>query len=63
MPVDDYGGNMKVKFLGGGYFIGIPARDLTEDEWNAIPKDEQKAILKSGIYTLEEDKKAEVKHA
>lgn len=54
---------MKVKFIGGGYFIGIPARDLTEDEWNAIPKDEQKAILKSGIYTLVEDKKAEVKHA
>jgi hypothetical protein len=62
MPVDDYGGNMKVKFLGGGYFIGIPARDLTEDEWNAIPKKEQRMILKSGIYGIEiEEKKAEVK--
>jgi len=53
---------MKVKFIGGGYFIGLPARDLTEEEWAAIPKKEQRMILKSGIYGIEiEEKKAEVK--
>ena len=52
----------KVLFLGGGYFIGLPARDLTEEEWEAIPKKEQRMILKSGIYGIEiEEKKAEVK--
>lgn len=52
----------KILYIGGGYFIGLPARDLTEEEWEAIPKKEQRMILKSGIYGIEiEEKKAEVK--
>jgi hypothetical protein len=52
----------KILYIGGGYFIGLPARDLTEEEWAAIPKKEQRMILKSGIYGIEiEEKKAEVK--
>jgi len=53
---------MSVLYIGGGYFIGVPARDLTDEEWASIPKNEQRLILKSGIYAIEiKEKKAEVK--
>ena len=39
-----------VKFKGGGHFLGIPARDLSEEEWTALGKPTRQALLASGLY-------------
>jgi hypothetical protein len=33
-----------------GYLIGLPARDLSEDEWKELPEELTKSALKLGIY-------------
>lgn len=38
-------------FNGGGHFPGVPARDLTPDEWAAMTDDQRAALLRSGLYT------------
>jgi len=42
----------KYKFLGGGFIQGIPARDLTEDEFNALTDGQKEQVRKSGLYEL-----------
>lgn len=49
-------------YQGSGYFVGLPARDLSVDEWKQFPKELTKAALKAGIYKLEKHKE-EVKDA
>ena len=45
-----------VVFIGGKRFIhGIPARDLTLAEWNKLPKNKQKHLLKLGLYEVKYD--------
>lgn len=39
-----------VKFKGGGHFLGIPARDLSEEEWAALDAPTRRALLASGLY-------------
>jgi len=40
-----------IKYIGNGsYYQGIPARDLTEEEWNAIPRRRRKRLLEFGLY-------------
>lgn len=42
-----------IKYKGIKAFIqGIPARDLTDVEWNALSKEQQKAAIESGLYEL-----------
>lgn len=41
---------MSVKFKGGGHFLGIPARDLSTEEWEALDVPTRKALLASGLY-------------
>lgn len=43
-----------------GYMIGLPARDMTETEWQEYPKELTNAALKIGLYRLEKEK-SEVK--
>lgn len=38
-------------FNGGGHFSGIPARNLTPDEWAALTDDQRAALTASGLYT------------
>ena len=41
----------KALYVGQGEFIpGVPARDLTEDEWLALDGDTQALALDSGLY-------------
>lgn len=43
---------MTVKYIGdGAYFHGVPARDLTDEEFAALPEAQQQALLASGLYT------------
>lgn len=35
---------------GGAHFIGIPARDLTADEFDALDEQQRAAVTGGGIY-------------
>lgn len=42
---------MPVPYLGANqYFLGIPMRDLTDEEWAAIDIGMQTVMLDSGLY-------------
>jgi hypothetical protein len=43
-----------VNFLGDGsqWIDGIPARDLTADEWAELTEAQQKHAIESGLYAL-----------
>jgi len=43
-------------YQGDGYFVGLPARDLSVDEWKQFPKELTKAALKAGMYKLSHQK-------
>jgi predicted flap endonuclease-1-like 5' DNA nuclease len=46
---------MTIKYVGVGEFLsGIPARDLTEAEWESLSKAQQKAAIESGLYVAGE---------
>ena len=49
-------------YKGGGYFAGVPARDISAEEWAKLPKEIQEAALKPGLYVHEKEK-LEVKDA
>lgn len=41
----------KVKYTGNGaYFVGVPARDLTEEEWQKLDENERAVLVKRGLY-------------
>lgn len=44
--------SIKVKYVGEGFLSGIPARDLSEEEWAALSKEEQKLAISSGLYEV-----------
>lgn len=49
---------------GKGHMIGLPARDMTEEEWNSYPDELTKPALKLGLYILDKPKtKKEVTNA
>ena len=52
----------KYIYNGGGYFAGVPARDMSAEEWAKLPKEIQKAALQAGLYVHEKEK-SEVKDA
>ena len=52
----------KYIYKGGGYFAGVPARDMTAEEWAKLPKEIREAALKADLYVLEKAK-SEVKDA
>ncbi len=40
-------------YIGGGAFIqGIPARDLSKKEWDALSKEKQQALKDQGIVEV-----------
>jgi hypothetical protein len=49
---------MMVKYLGTGneWIYGIPTRDLTDDEWKALPAALQYDGVASGLYEVKADK-------
>lgn len=52
---------IKARYMGGGveFIPGIPARDLTEDEWLKLPADLQKKATVTKVYKLVKPKKQE----
>lgn len=49
------------KYIGDSWIHGIPARDITEEEFKGFTKEQQEEIKHSPLYKLEKkDKKSEV---
>ena len=38
-----------------GHLTGIPARDLSEDEWQSLNADQRKMVRDSGLYDVKTD--------
>jgi hypothetical protein len=59
--------NNKIRFIytDRGYLIGLPARDMTEDEWLSYPSELTKPALTQKLYVIvrEENIEDEVKDA
>lgn len=44
---------IKVEYVGkGAFFHGVPARDLSADEWAAMTSEQQKLIKESDVYKV-----------
>ena len=43
-------------YKGGGFFNGVPTRDMSAEEWEKLPKEIQDAALKVGLYVREKEK-------
>ena len=49
----------KIKYVGdGGFILGVPTRNLTQEDFDAFDKDTQALILASGLYEITIDKPA-----
>lgn len=52
MPEEPY-----AKYIGEGAFVaGVPARDLTQEEWEAIPIERCKLALAAGTHVVAPDR-------
>lgn len=49
---------IKARFKGDGseFHFGIPARDLTDDDWSAMSKEDQNLVLASKLYNVVDKK-------
>ena len=48
-------GQTAVRYVGDGSFLlGVPARDLTAEEWAALSAEQQAAVLYAGVYVVEQ---------
>lgn len=50
-------------FMDKGYMIGLPARNMTEDEWLSYPSELTKPALKQGLYRVITQEQEEVNNA
>jgi hypothetical protein len=50
-------------YMDRGYMIGLPARDMDEDEWVTYPKELTKAALVQKLYVVINPESKEVKDA
>ena len=41
-----------VRYVGPGYLLGVPARDLSVGEWDALSDVQRSAVGWSGIYEV-----------
>lgn len=50
-----------VRYTGDGneYIYGVPMRDMTDDEWNALPEDGRVIAIASGLFEPEIDNETE----
>lgn len=42
----------RVKYTGKGFFIGLPARDMTLTEWREYPQELLDAAIRAGIFKI-----------
>jgi hypothetical protein len=52
------------KYIGNGAFLqGVPTRDLTKKEWDALSKERQADLLRLGLYAAPERPKSKARVA
>jgi hypothetical protein len=50
------------KYIGNGAFLqGVPARDLTNKEWDALSKERQADLIRLGLYAAPERPKSQAR--
>lgn len=37
----------------GNYILGVPARDLTAGEWDALPEERRRVCLAAGVFEVD----------
>lgn len=54
-----------IVYMGRGFFNGLPARNMTEEEWLSYPSELTKPAITQGIYRIikTDDDTKEVKNA
>ena len=45
------------RYTGEGYVFGVPARDMTKSEWDALSKERRDVALKTGTHKILSAKK------
>jgi len=51
-PAGPVGEVTAVRYVGPGYLLGVPARDLTVGDWDALTNVQRSAVRWSGIYEV-----------
>ncbi len=52
------------KYIGNGAFLqGVPTRDLTKQEWDALSKERQADLISLGLYAAPERPKRKARVA
>lgn len=51
------------RYVGGDYWPGIPARDLTPAEWAAIDPETRARLIELGLYVVDNTTPENVSHA
>ena len=41
------------KYIGTGWLVGIPARDISKEEFESMDKEKQALVKSCGLYELE----------
>ena len=44
------------KYVGTSFLVGVPARDITKQEFETLTKEQQEAVKNSGLYELAKEK-------
>lgn len=42
--------SVKYRYVGPGEFMNVPATDITEDQFDRMPADHRRIVLRSGAY-------------
>ncbi len=45
----------KIDIGNGKFFSGVPAHDLTKDEWDALPNEIREALLRERVFEIRKD--------
>lgn len=58
--VQPEGGSTFIKYIGNGdYVMGIPARNMTVEEWEALPETTRQALMAQKLYELSSEPASE----
>lgn len=58
--VQPEGGSTFIKYIGNGdYVMGIPARNLTVEEWESLTEETRQALMAQKLYELSSEPASE----
>jgi len=51
------------RYTGDGYIVGVPAIDLSKEEWFGLPEEKQKNALEAGTHKIVKASKKPIESA